>query len=109
MASVTEGELLEALRAALESARSEGQTTEVAGALTVAELGTELGWNRQRVRDVLGMLKARGHLEVTRVLRESLDGVRRSVPAYRYVVEGGLGEAISEDTTEAAGGDGTAG
>lgn len=87
MAVVTEEELLEALRQALQDGQQAGQDEHAAGALTVAELSDALGWYAEKVRQRLRVLKAQDAIEVLKVHREAIDGSRRVSPAYRIKVE----------------------
>ena len=83
---MTEGQLLEALRAAQLTAAEDGQD----GARTSAELREDLGWSKERVIVALKALKKAGQLDVVKVPREDLAGRVLRIPAYR--LRGGDGQ-----------------
>lgn len=61
-------------------------TAEDDGALTLREWAKALGWTYQKTIKVFGMLKEDGKLEVSKVVRRSLDDSMHPVPAYRMVL-----------------------
>ena len=86
MADLTEGELLQALQAALQEAQ-QAEAEGADGALTARELTDVLGWYSGRVHRWLRTLKDQGKLEVIKVHREAVDGSSRVSPAYRLLVD----------------------
>jgi predicted transcriptional regulator len=76
-AAVTEGDLLDALRAALVAPR--GSAT----GQTVQDLARETGLYEGRIRKLLRKMGAEGRLVVTRTPYTSIDGRQMMVPAYR--------------------------
>jgi hypothetical protein len=77
--TITESEILDAIRTALASSVSGDD------AMTTTELGTALGTNVARTRNILRGMIAAGRMAPTRVYRPSLDGYPRPVAAYRLV------------------------
>lgn len=76
--SITEAEIIEALRAA--SSQGNGQD-----GLTIAEIRERTGWGLVRARDsVRSQIKA-GRMKPCRVMREYLDGRLAPVSGYRWV------------------------
>ena len=80
--SVTQGELIAALQAAME------QPDDPAGAITSAELAAQLGWHIVKVRDELGKLDRAGRLECVKVTRRDITGRVGNRPAYRLIKDG---------------------
>lgn len=75
MASITEGELLEALTAAVRGAAPKD-------AKTVQEIADSSGVGYKRARRALALLKQQGRLVVHWIHRESLDGRQILVAGY---------------------------
>jgi hypothetical protein len=75
---ITTNEILDALQAAAASAPPSDH-----GARTLTEIRNETGWGEDQAKQRLKELKTGGLLEVVKVQRESLDGRRVMVPAYR--------------------------
>lgn len=75
---MTEAELLDALRDALAPSVEEPE-----GARTTDELMEDTGFGEKKIRRSLQILKKKGELEAVRVFRESIDGRRVPVPAFR--------------------------
>lgn len=73
---VTQNELLEALRKALERDGPDD-------AYTTTELSRALGWGVRKVRNALRPLIREGTVEPVRVQREALDDRTATVSAYR--------------------------
>ncbi len=73
---MTQDELLEALRAAMER-------PETADGLTTQDIITELGITDKRARQMLRDLSGQGLLEVVHVQRRNLAGIMHPRPAYR--------------------------
>lgn len=76
--SMTQNELLEALRVAAEAQDEQGD-----GAMTMRELRAALNYGDDRLRAMLHRLKADGLVEVVRVQRRTLDDRLNLTPAYR--------------------------
>lgn len=70
---ITQGELLDALSKAY-AAPAEAQT--------VNELVASTGWPVKKVRDAIGALAMAGRIEVHHVVRTSIHGHGKRVPAY---------------------------
>lgn len=77
--SVTENELLEALR----EARGAHKPAEEDGAMTRSEMERATGWSKKQVDAVLNGLLDEGRWECIWVPRQQRDGVVRRMPAYR--------------------------
>lgn len=83
---ITEVELLEALRTALE------QGDEGTQGLTTEEIAVALGSRQEAVRVMLRPLVRAGSIMPARAKRRSIDGSMRPVPVYRFVQEGAGGK-----------------
>ena len=59
------------------------------GFFTLSEWAEHLGCPPLKMRKLMIEAKNMGVLEVTRLMRERLDGVVTQVPGYRFDVEGG--------------------
>lgn len=71
---ITQGDILEALSAAIGSAPSEARTRE--------ELAKASGLSTEKVRRALGLLAAQGRLSVFKVFRPGIDGRNIYRPGY---------------------------
>lgn len=80
MITVTESELVEALREAAQPGSSD-----VEGALTVAEMAACTNRGEKYVRDNIRKLLAEGKAELVRIPRTAIDGRLQNLPAYRLV------------------------
>lgn len=77
MEAVTQNDLLEALRQALERAPDNS------GALTCLEIARETGWDIKSARERIRAMIHDGRAECIRVSRKRIDGVMQMTPAYR--------------------------
>jgi DNA-binding MarR family transcriptional regulator len=77
--TVTQGELIAALQAAMEQDEAEGD------AVTVSELREALGWSKERLRRELGRLKEAGQIKTVKVMRRDLSDRLNRHPGYRLV------------------------
>lgn len=77
--SISENELLDALREATESEQGDD------GALTLREIMAATGMSERRAKEHMSRLKAAGRIEPVKVRREALDGRNALVPAYRVI------------------------
>lgn len=82
--TLTETEIMEALREALEGSQGPDD------ARTVAELQEATGWHVNRVRQGVKAMLAAGEAECVRVYRPGMDGRRAQVPGYRFTRGAGL-------------------
>lgn len=78
--TITQGELIAALQAAMEQPDDDPE-----GAVTAAELAEQLDWHVVKVRDELGKLDRAGRLECVKVIRRDITGRVGNRPAYRLV------------------------
>lgn len=80
MITVTESELIDALRKAAEPGSSDTE-----GALTVAEMAARTNRCEKYVRDNIRKMLAEGRAELVRIPRTAIDGRLQNLPAYRLV------------------------
>lgn len=76
--NITESELLQAIQDAMQATPDNPS-----GALTREDLQDQLELSTYSVRKFLKQLHKAGKLEVVKVYRETIDGVKRPTPAYR--------------------------
>lgn len=78
MTNITQAEILDAIRDAV-------QTADVPDAFTMRELQDATGWGEKQARAKMRVAKLAGRVDVVRVERENLQGRMMPVLAYRLV------------------------